>query len=203
MSLDKKENLGSLAHFTLDKSGWTLSISFICGKVGNEIINKYSQANMALTQILSFEKCLRALTICLTDITGSPLGQEKIANRYTSKLSCFRKENFQDECYPHCHYDTTFTERNTIDYAIVDAECRKIVKFLKDNLEYFHSLEVLTLICCHGINIPDDLTFMLNKNTKLKLIKVDENNIGAVFDLTEPGLFHGYTPWKYTIGGKS
>ena len=179
-----------------------LTIAFICGRVESERLDKNSNANTALAKIRERygAENIKALTIFLYDVTGEPLSVDRVGRRYDNALTRWRSDFFEDPCYPHCHSDATYTWRKNIDKDVIRDECLQIRRFLFDNRDVFVAIERLRLVCCHDINIPDDLRFLFSTSVKLSRVeKVDEQGKGAVYDWSECDGFHGYTPWQFVL----
>lgn len=198
---------GSFVHLlpcdTSAEIGTGVSISFVCGNVARETENPKSNVNKIVWKLrnnLVLENVV-TLTILLYDRNGAPLKQELIAHKYDSSFTSIKRETFEDPCYPHCHLSNSVEWKSKVEKDLVVSECSEIITFLRKNKDVFSHIKKLRLVCCHYINIPDDLQFMFRAARRLTTIeKVDENNVGAVFDLNEPGHYHGYTPWRFSIG---
>ena len=189
---------------TENEIGTEMSIAFVCGQVKREAENPKSNANTIIRKLRNnmILEDIISLKLLLYDTSGTPLKQDLINYKYDcSFFPAIKPEMLEDPCYPHCHMDGSLQRKNKIEQDLVQSECEEIIKFIRKNKNAFSQIRKLKLVCCHFINIPDNLQFMFRISRRLTTIeKVDENNIGPIFDLNEPAGQHGYTPWRFTIG---
>lgn len=195
----------SFAKFTCQKGSSRadgLSLGFVCGQALEECTNTNSCIRLALNKIGAFyaESDIVTLTISLYDSTGSLLSLERIAHKYSVMVTSIPAKYQEDGCFPHCHTNTVFSQRQTVEKSVVLSECRIILGFLREHADCFNYLETITFVCCHYVNIPDDIDFLLRASPAMTLIqKLDHTGTGPVFDLSEKPGYHGYTPWKYRV----
>lgn len=189
---------------TENEIGTEMSIAFVCGQVRREAENPKSNANTIIRKVRNnmILEDIISLKLLLYDTSGAPLKQDLINYKYDcSFFPAIKPELLEDPCYPHCHMDGSLRRKNKLEQDLVQSECEEIIKFIHENKNAFSQIRKLKLVCFHFINIPDNLQFMFRICRRLTTIeKVDENNVGPVFDLNEPAGQHGYTPWRFTIG---
>jgi len=198
---------GSFAHFMKENpfsqviSG--LSIAFVCGQVEKEGLDTTSNVYLALDKIKRHygTDAITSLTVTLYDCSGCPLSLDRISHKYEARMAGIKPDYHYDECYPHCHWDTALKEKKAIEKDVVISECHQIIKFLREHKDCWACVKKLRFICCHYVNIPDDVYFLLEKKSSLQVVeKLDDTRTGPVFDLTETSCCHGYTPWRYSVG---